>query len=171
MEVVAYDARPDPAAAERLGFRYLPLGDLLARADIVTLHVPGGASSMGLISDAQFAAMKLGAVLINTSRGGAVDTQALVRSLSSGRLAGAALDVLAEEDGMRDDAEIFRAGATVKAERLKILLADHALLGFPNVLVTPHVAYDTREAVTRIVETTVANIQAYARGAPQNVVK
>lgn len=170
MEVIACDARPDPAAARRLGFRYLPLDDLLARADIVTLHVPGGPSSLGLISDAQFAAMKRGAVLINTSRGAAVDTQALVRALASEQLAGAALDVLPEEDGMRDEAEIFRAAATVEAERARILLADHALLRFPNVIVTPHVAYDTREAVARIVETTVANIQAYARGAPQNLV-
>ncbi|WP_309605037.1 hydroxyacid dehydrogenase [Phenylobacterium sp.] len=170
MEIIAFDARPDPAAAQRLGFRYLPLAELLARSDIVTLHVPGAAANQALLSDPQFAAMKPGAVLINTSRGGVVDTQALVRALASGRLAGAALDVLAEEDAMRDEAEIFRAGAAVETQRLQTLLADHALLAFPNVIVTPHVAYDTREAVARIVETTVANILAYASGAPQNVI-
>lgn len=170
MDVLAFDARPDSAAARELGFRYVPLDGLLAEADVITLHLPGGAGSHNLLSDQAFAAMKPGAVLINTSRGGVVDAQALVRALGSGRLAGAALDVVAEEAWMREEAEIFRPGAAFEAERLQTLLADHALLRSHNVIITPHIAYDTREAVARIVETTVANIQAFARGAPQNVV-
>jgi D-lactate dehydrogenase len=170
MEVVAFDARPDPAAAAALGYRYAPLDDLLAIADVVSLHLPGGAGSHHLIGAPQLTRMKAGGVLINTSRGGVVDGEALVRALASGHLAGAGLDVVAEEGVLREEAEIFRTDAVVSNERLRGLLADHALLGFSNVIITPHVAYDTREAVARIVETTVANIQAYARGAPQNVV-
>ncbi|WP_394760785.1 hydroxyacid dehydrogenase [Phenylobacterium sp.] len=170
MEVIAFDPRPDPDAALALGFRYAPLDDLLAIADVVSLHLPGGADSHNMIGAPQLARMKPGGVLINTSRGGVVDGEALVRALASGHLAGAGLDVVAEEGALREEAEIFRAEAAVSIERLRVLLADHALLGFSNVIITPHVAYDTREAVARIVETTVANIQAYARGAPQNVV-
>lgn len=170
MDVIAFDLRPDPAAAAALGFRYAPLDDLLAAADVVSLHLPGGADSHHLIGAQQLARMKPGGVLINTSRGGVVDGEALVRALASGHLASAGLDVVAEEAVLREEAEVFRSETVVSAERLRVLLADHALLGFSNVIITPHIAYDTREAVARIVETTVANIQAYARGAPQNVV-
>ena len=170
MDVIAFDLRPDPAAAAALGFRYVPLNDLLAAADVVSLHLPGGADSHHLIGAPQLARMKPGGVLINTARGVVVDGEALVRALASGHLAAAGLDVVAEEAVLREEAEIFRTEAVVSTERLRVLLADHALLGFSNVIITPHVAYDTREAVARIVETTVANIQAYVRGAPQNVV-
>jgi D-lactate dehydrogenase len=107
---------------------------------------------------------------VNTSRGGVVDAQALVRALDSGRLAGAALDVIAEERAMREEAEIFRDRLIRPAESLQALLADHALLHMRNVLVTPHIAYNTLEAVGRIIETTLANIRAFAKGAPQNVI-
>jgi D-lactate dehydrogenase len=170
MEILAFDAKPDQATASAMDFHYVPLAELLAKADVVTLHLPGGAGSRNLISDEALAAMKPAAVLINTSRGGVVDAQALVRALASGRLAGAALDVVAEEAWMREEAEIFRPGAAPEADRLQTLLADHALVRAPNVIVTPHIAYDTREAVARIIETTLANIQAFARGSPQNVV-
>ena len=170
MEVIAFDVQPDPDAAESFGFRYAPLDELLEIADVVSLHLPGGAGSHHMIGALQLAKMKASGVLINTSRGGIVDGEALVRALASGHLAGAGLDVVAEEEVLREEAEIFRADAVISNARLRVLLADHALLGLSNVIITPHVAYDTREAVVRIVETTVANIQAFARGAPQNVV-
>lgn len=170
MVVQAFDTKPDLSAAAALGFRYVALAELLATADVVTLHLPGGGASRNLIDAAALAVMKPEAVLVNTSRGGVVDALALVRALASGQLAGAALDVVAEEAWMREEAEIFRPGATLAAEQLQTLLADHALLHAPNVIVTPHIAYDTREAVARIIKTTLANIQAFARNAPQNVV-
>lgn len=170
MQVIAFDARPDPHSAEALGYRYVELDELLAAADVVTLHVPGGNDTRHMIGEAQFARMKPGAVLINTSRGGVVDGAALVRALASGRLGGAGLDVVAEEGSLLEEAEIFRADASVSAERLRALLADHALIGQPNVIVTPHIAYDTREAVFRIIEATIDNITAFDAGAPRNVV-
>lgn len=170
MQVTAYDKAPDAQAAQALGFHHAPLAEVLSTADVVTLHVPGGPESRNLISDAEFQLMKPGAVLVNTSRGGVVDAQALVRALDSGRLAGAALDVIAEERAMREEAEIFRDRLIRPAESLQALLADHALLHMRNVLVTPHIAYNTIEAVGRIIETTLANIRAFAKGTPQNVI-
>ena len=170
MEVVAFDAHPDATAADQLGFRYLALDDLLSGADIVTLHLPGGAATHRLIGDAEFARMKPGAVLINTSRGGVVDSEALVRALASGRLAGAGLDVVAEEGVLGEEAEIFRTETAVPAERMRALLADHALLGQPNVIMTPHIAYNTAEAVARIIETSLDNIVTFAAGSPRNTV-
>lgn len=170
MDVLAFDERPDPAAAAAVGFRYAPLEEVIGNADVLTLHVPGGVETHHLIGRAEMARMKPGAVLINTSRGGVVDAEALVQALVSGPLAGAGLDVVAEEHVLREEAEIFRTEAAVSAERLRRLLADHALLGLRNVIVTPHIAYDTREAVGRIIQTTLDNITAFDAGAPQNVV-
>jgi D-lactate dehydrogenase len=170
MEAIAFDTRPDPEAAAALGFRYVALDELLAAADVVTLHLPGGADTRHLIGAAEFDRMKPGVVLINTSRGGVIDGAALVRALTSGRLGGAGLDVVAEEGALIEEAEIFRADASVSPERLRDLLADHALISQPNVIVTPHIAYDTREAVARIIEITLDNIAAFAAGSPRNVV-
>jgi D-lactate dehydrogenase len=133
------------------------------------LHVPATPETRRLISEREFALMKPGAVLINTARGSVVDVEALVRTLAEGRLAGAGLDVLAQEAQLRDEAQIFRSGAAKSAD-LRTIVANHALLGFANVLVTPHNAYNTEEALERIIDTTLANIEAFARGAPQNVV-
>lgn len=169
MEVIAVDARPDEAAARRLRFRYVSLEAALASADIVTLHVPATPKTHGLISDREFALMKPSALLINTARGSVVDVEALVRALVAGRLAGAGLDVLPHEPHLRDEAEIFRIGLENSID-LKALVANHVLLRFPNVLVTPHNAYNTSEAITRIIDTTLANIRAFARGTPENVV-
>lgn len=171
MEVMAFDRQPDQAAAKTLGFRYAGLDEVLKSADVLSLHVPGGDGSRHLISDPEFAAMKPGALLINTARGGVVDPEAMVRALASGRLGGAGLDVLPEEPAMRDEAEIFRTDyPPVGPESLRSILAGHALLRFPNVIVTPHIAYNTHEALARIVATTIENIEAFAQGAPRNLV-
>ncbi|MBB3892961.1 D-lactate dehydrogenase [Phenylobacterium haematophilum] len=171
MEVLAFDMAPDLQAAQDLGFQYVDFVDLLSAADVITVHVPGGGGSQGLISDPEFALMKPGAILINTARGGVVDPEALIRAIDSGRLGGAGLDVIAEEKALRDEAEIFRSGSGLQPDQLRTMIADHALLRFPNVLITPHIAYDTREAVGRIIDTSLANIEAFAQGAAQNVVR
>ncbi|MGE0743336.1 MAG: hydroxyacid dehydrogenase [Hyphomonadaceae bacterium] len=169
MHVIAVDDRPDETAARRLGFRYASLDAALAEADIVTLHVPATPQTQGLVSERELALMKPGAVLLNTARGSVVDVEALVRALAEGRLAGAGLDVLPREPQLREEAEIFRADSESSID-LKALVANHVLLRFPNVLVTPHNAYNTTEAIARIIDTTLANIEAFARGTPQNVV-
>lgn len=170
MGVVAFDINPDHTLEAALGFRFADLDQVLASCDILTLHVPGGAETHHLISSAQFALMKPGAVLVNTSRGGVVDAEALIHALTEGRLAGAALDVLGEEAWLGDEAQIFREGPDLSLETLRGLAADHALMRLPNVILTPHIAYNTHEAVRRILDTTLANIQAFVNGDPQNVV-
>ena len=171
MRVIAYDQVQDAAAATRLGFTYGPLDEVLAQADVVTLHVPSSPSTVGLIGERQFTAMKDRAILINTARGNVVDTEALVRALASGKLRAAGLDVLPQEPLIREEAEIFRQDRAVDTSDLKALVANHVLLRFPNVLVTPHNAYNTDAALARIMETTVTNIESFAAGRPVNLVQ
>lgn len=170
MRVVAFDLYPDDAVAHRLAFKYGTLDDVLRAADVVTLHVPATPKTEALLSDREFALMKSGAVLVNTARGNIVDVPALVRALADGRIKAAALDVLPQEPLIREEAQIFRADASSDGYDLKALVANHVLLRFPNVIVTPHNAYNTDSALRRIIETTLDNIEAFARGEPQNVV-
>jgi D-lactate dehydrogenase len=170
MTAMATDAVPDAGAAQRLGFDYVSLAELLQRSDVVSLHVPGGPKTRDLISDAEFGRMKPGAVLINTARGGVVNAAALLRALEGGRLAGAGLAVLSEEPLLREEAEIFRPDTPLPAERLRELLAANLLVRRRDVVVTPHIAYDTQEALHRILAMTLDNIEAFANGAPKNLV-
>lgn len=170
MSVVAYDARPDKGLEARLGMRFVTLNQLLKTSDVVTLHVPGGPGTRGLISAEKLARMKPGAVLINTARGDVVDAEALLRALAEDRIAGAALDVFSQEPWLRDEAQIFRPHAELQNASLRMLAADHALLASPKVIASAHVAYDTQEAVVRILDITLANIAAFEVGKPSNLV-
>jgi len=170
MKIVAFDQRRDGDAAARLGFTYGGLDEVLGQADVVTLHVPSSPQTMGMIGEQQFEAMKPGAILINTARGDLVDTAALVQALTSGRLRAAGLDVLPQEPFIGDEAEIFRDARALDASDLEALVANHVLLHLPNVLVTPHNAYNTDAAMSRIIGTTLANIEGFAAGRPINLV-
>lgn len=169
MQVLGFDSAPDPELAGCLGFEFVSLHDLLTRSDVVTLHAPALPGGAPLLDKAAFAEMKTGAVLINTARGSLVDSRALVAALESGKVAGAGLDVLSEEPLIREEAELIVSGRCEVTD-VSGLLADHVLLRSPNVLVTPHSGFNTREAVRRIAETSVANIQAYLDGRPVNLV-
>lgn len=169
MEMIACDVKPDEALARQLGFRYAPFEAVLATADIVTLHVPATPETQNLLSDREFARMKDGVVVINTARGSLIDVLALIRALRQGKVAAAGLDVLPEEPAIREEAELI-CSIFCDQRDLRTLMADHVLLKMPNVVVTPHSAFNTREAVRRIVDTTVANIAAFAEGRPQHVV-
>ncbi len=169
MQVLAHDARPDPDLAAELGFRYVELDPLLAAADILSLHLPATPETRGLLSAAAFARMKDGVVVINTARGDLIDTRALIQALNSGKVAAAGLDVLPDEPMIREEAELI-CSLFCDAHDLRNLVANHVLLRMDNVLVTPHSAFNTREAVARIVETTVANIEGFLAGAPRNPV-
>lgn len=169
MDVAAFDVVQNEDAASQLGFRYLPFHDVLAVADVLTLHLPATAETEDLISDHQFEQMKPGALLINTARGNIVSVPALVRALAAGNLSAVGLDVLPLEPLIREEAEVFR-GPPLEKGNLEALVANHVLLRFPNVIVTPHIAYNTHDAVARIIETTIANIEAFAAGKVQNLV-
>jgi D-lactate dehydrogenase len=169
MKVLAFDVAPDEEAAERLGYEYVSFDDLLARSDVISLHVPGNEKTQHLIDADAFAKMKDGAVLINTARGQIVHNQALVRALAEGKIAAAGLDVLPEEPVIREEAELLRSVYERKHD-LDALLADSVLMRLRNVVVTPHSAFNTREAVDRILDTTAGNIRCFLRGEPQNTV-
>ena len=123
-----------------------------------------------LINKDSLKSIKQGAYLINTSRGAVVETQALVEALERGQLAGAGLDVLEEEGVVKDPLHFLVSGKAGEHD-LKTVLANHVLMDLPNVIITPHSAFNTTEALTRILDTTLENIVAFAKGKPVNVVK
>lgn len=152
--VLAHDLQPNPEAAAA-GAVYVPLARLLADADVVTLHCPLTPQTRHLIDDAALAAMKPGAVLINTGRGALVDTPAVIRALKAGRLGALGLDVYEGEEG------VFFEDSSGTGLRDDVLAR---LLTFPNVLVTGHQAFLTREALANIADTTLANVARFERG-------
>jgi D-lactate dehydrogenase len=170
MNVIAFDAFPNTKLAADLGFEYKPLTEVLAESDIVTVHVPYLPSTHHLINAENIGLMKPGAYLINTARGACVDTNALVMALKNGKLGGAGLDVL-EEEGMIKDELNFLAQGQMRENDLKVVLEDRALIVMPNVIITPNNAFNTKEAFTRILDTTIGNIVGFANGNPVNLVK
>lgn len=169
MRVLAYDVAPNEKFAQEGGFSYVSLDDLLTQSDVVTLHVSHNDTSHHLIDATALSKMKAGAVLINTSRGAVVDTQALLASLQSGHLGGACLDVL-EEEGVVQDEMQFLLSKDSEEHDLRTVLANHVLVDMPNVIITPHIAFNTKEAVERILETTLDSIEGFIAGAPKNLV-
>lgn len=140
--ILAYDHHPKTSA------NYVPLDELLAQSDIVTLHTPLNAQTYHLLNRQRIERMKSGAFIINTGRGSLLDTEALISALERGRLGGAALDVLEGEEG------IFYADYTKKPLESNLLLR---LQKLPNVLITPHTAYYTDHALGDTIENSIIN--------------
>lgn len=168
MRVLAYDVRRDSFLAEVLGFTYADLPVLLAESDIITLHAPYNPHTHHLINRENIRLIKRGAILINTSRGGLVDTTALLEALDEGLLAGAGLDVLEGEETILEESALLRD--KTNPELLRQAIQNHLILKKPNVVFTPHNAFNSHEALQRILDTTVQNITEFAAGRPQNVV-
>lgn len=155
--VVVSDKFPDAEWASRLGIPYVSQKELLRQSDIVSLHIPLTPESNHLIDQKTLAIMKPGAFLINTSRGKLVDTTSLIEALKSGSLGGVALDVYEEEEGV-----FFEdlSNQTLEDDDLARLLT------FPNVLVTAHQAFFTKEALGEIARVTVENLQRLQSSSP-----
>ena len=169
MKVLAMDPYPNEELAKSLEFNYVSLEKLLKDSDIVTLHTPLSANTQHLISKNNIKLMKKGGILINTSRGGIVDTDALYQALTLNHLGGAALDVLEEEYELKEEAELL-AQDKIPQKDFQNLVEDHILMHLPNVIITPHMAFYTKEAEFSIMETTVGNIKSALSGTPQNLV-
>ena len=169
MRVIAQDAFPDKAAAGLLGFEYVSFDELLTQSDIVTLHVPYSADTHHLMNRDSLAKMKRGVYLINTSRGGVVETEALVGALKNGHVGGAGLDVLEEEIVIKDELD-FIAKGNVAGHNIKTILANHVLINLPNVVITPHNAFNSTEALHRILDASVESMKKFADGEPINIV-
>ncbi len=155
MKVLAFDVYPSATLASELGFDYVSLDELLARSDVVSLHVPLSAETRHLINERTLSIIKPGAVLVNTSRGGLIETQSLITALKDGRLAGVGLDVYEMEEGVFFE-NLSESG--LQDDQLARLLT------FPNVLVTSHQGFLTREALANIGETTLGNARSFDRG-------
>lgn len=169
MKVIATDYYPNEALAKQFDFSYVSLEELLKNADIVTLHVPLLPQTKHLINKTNIRLIKKGAILINTSRGPVVETESLFQALTSGNLAGAALDVLEEEADIKEEAELLEKNK-LSSDQYKIILQNHILINLPNVIVTPHMAFYTKEAEQSILQTTVENINGIAESSPKNIV-
>ncbi|MCE7083295.1 2-hydroxyacid dehydrogenase [Streptomyces sp. ST2-7A] len=154
MRLLGWDVARDPGC-EELGMEYVELPRLLAEADLISLHVPLLPETHHLIDREALRAMRDDAILVNSSRGGLVDTDALVDELRRGRFTGVGLDVYEAE-----------AGLFFMDKSLEVVADDTLarLMTFGNVLVTSHQAYYTREAVGQILETTVRNVEDYLAG-------
>ncbi len=169
MKVLAFDLFPDEVAAKELGFEYADLENLLKNSDIVSIHTPYSEKTHHLINKENIKFIKPGAYLINTARGGIVETDALVKALQNGTLAGAGLDVLEEEGEIKDEMLFLREGE-MRGEKLKVILENHILMKMPNVLITPHNAFNSEEALQRILNTTLKNIKNFIAGKPNNLI-
>lgn len=157
MEVLAYDPYPNEKAARDTGFRYAPIEDVYRRSHVLSLHCPLTPETHHMINAGSIALMREGVVLINTGRGKLIRTSDLIKGLKSHKIGAAGLDVYEEEEDyffedfssrMVDDDQLAR------------------LLTFPNVLVTSHQAFFTREALTSIAETTLDNVRRFLAGEP-----
>lgn len=152
--VIAYDPYPNPALVDR-GVEYLSLEQIWPQADIISLHCPLTPENHHMINEPALAQMKTGVMLINTGRGGLIDTRAVVVGLKSQKIGYLGLDVYEEE------------GDLFFEDHSNQLLQDDVfarLITFPNVVITGHQAFFTREALTAIAETTLANLTHFERG-------
>ncbi len=169
MNILAFDPFPKDTLVKKYNVKYVDLPELFHQSDIITLHVPYNKETHHLINKRSIKQMKKGVYIINTARGGLIDTDALLAGLVSGQIAGAGLDVLEGENFIQDELELL--DKEISKENLETLLHDHILIKMDNVIVTPHNAFNSREAIIRILDTTADNIVAFIEGKPQNIVK
>lgn len=171
MRVVAYDSSPDLQFAKKEGFEYArSVEEVMAKSDILTLHVPLNKDTHHMVNEHNVDYLKKGAVLVNTSRGGVVQTKAILKALKKGILSAAALDVLEEECFIKEEKELLSESFNKKCD-LQTVLEEHMLLSHENVLITPHNAFNSQEALERILDTTVENIEAFLKRKPANTIQ
>ncbi|HJT80629.1 MAG TPA: NAD(P)-dependent oxidoreductase [Chthoniobacterales bacterium] len=188
MNVIAHDINRAGLIAEVLGFEYVSFDDLLGQSDIISLHAPLTADTFHLLNGETLKKCRPGVIIVNTARGALIDTAALIEALDSGIVGGAGLDVLEDERLFRTDASKLVADQIIadlqqvsspeerhmrnpqRLADIQRLKANESLLSRPNVVFTPHIAFNSAEAVRRIDEVTVQNILAFVAGKPINVV-
>ncbi len=169
MNVLAFDVKKDAAASKKAGFKYADFNALLQKSDIITLHCPYNKATRHLINSGNIGKIKKGAILINTARGGLIETAALLKALNNGAISAAGLDVLEEECSIKEEKQLLSKDFAKECD-LKTMLENHMLQNQKNVIITPHNAFNSREALIRILNTTIENITAAAKKKPINVV-
>lgn len=154
-QVIAFDIHPDAEWADQHQIKYVELNELLQQSDVVSLHVPFNAQTKHILNQKTIALMKKNSILINTSRGGLIETKELIRALKTQAIAGAALDVYEEEEGV-----FFK-------DHSNDIIDDDVLsrlTTFPNVLLTSHQAFLTEEALNQIAKVSLENVGAWIQG-------
>jgi len=161
MNVIGVGRKRDQALAKELNFSWVNLDQALKQADILSLHVPLTKETKHLINKTNIKKMKKGSILINTCRGPVVESEALLWALEENIIAGAGLDVLEEEESIDNPKKLF--DPYLSKETLKDLVIAHLLREKPNVIITPHNAFNTKEALQRIIDTTINNIENFIK--------
>ncbi len=159
MKVIAYDIMKNHVLAEMMDFRYVNLPELLNQSDIITLHCPYNEKTHHLINMNNIEQVKHGVLFINTARNGIIEPKALYHAIDKGIFGGAGLDVFEGEELFSEENQMLTKNVSVK--NIEALLKRNLLLRRENVIITPHMAFDSHEAVERILQTTVENIYAF----------
>ncbi len=159
MKVIVFDARHNHIIAELLDFKYVSLDELLSNSDVITLHCPYNAHTHHLINMNNIKKVKKGTLFINTARSGIIESQALYYAVENKIFAGAGLDVFEGEELLKEENQMLTKNVSV--HHLEALLKRNILLRNENVIITPHMAFDSVEAVERIMDTTVDNIKCF----------
>lgn len=172
MEVLAYDPYPNNERAQELGYAYADLDSVVRQADVLTLHAPYSQENYHLINQDRLQLMKKTAILINTARGELVDTRALIDVLAAKKIAGAGLDVFEGEQlfQLHNEVTLLRNQKALQQDFSQSVFL-LALQKLDNVIITPHNAFNTSEAIGRINETTCQNISGLLNGTLQNIIE
>ena len=165
MKVLVTDRHQDDFLAEELNFKYVSLKELLKNSDIITFHIPYVKENYHLINKKTLKNMKKGAIIINTSRGEIIDTEALIYALDNKILSGAGLDVIEGEELIKEEKQLLYEKNNIKA--MHQLVEDNILLSKDNVVFTPHIAFYSHEALERIIGKTIENIIDFIKGKPE----
>ena len=166
MNVIAYDAFPNQALAKQNNFKYVTLNNLLENSDFISLHVPLFANTYHLINKKNIKKIKKGSYIINTARGELIEPEALLWALEKNYIAGAGLDVLEDEDYIQHEEKLISNKLT--ALQIKTNLVNNIIIDHPNTIVTPHNAFNSTEALQRIIDVTVDNIKSFVKGEIKN---
>lgn len=162
MKVIAYDVKHNHILAELLDFTYVSLNDLLQQSDIITLHSPYNQYTHHMLNMENIKLIKKGALFINTARSGLIEPQALYYAIENDIFGGAGLDVFEGEELVNEENQMLTQNVSI--DHLEAILKRNILLRRENVIITPHMAFDSVEAIERILDTTAENIHCFFAG-------
>ena len=160
MNIICYDIKENIELIEKYDAKYVSIDTLFKLSDVIMIHAPLTTNSYHLVDKEKIELMKENAIIVNTARGELIDTEALYEALIEERIKGAALDVLEYEETISNK----RPGEHINLKNLRTSLINSKLLNLKNVIVTPHIAYDTTEAVNRILNITLSNLKSFYNG-------
>ena len=167
MNIIAFDKYEKDEMKEKFGVKYVDFETLLRESDFISIHAPLTKDNYHMFNESAFKKMKNSAILINTARGEHIETQALYNAIVSKEIAGAGLDVLESEETISDPDYLVDI-SRLNESTLKQTILNTRLQQLPNVIITPHIAYNTKEAINRILETVMSNIDSFAQGVVDN---